>query len=195
MTLQLVQYLSIVIGVAASVCFVLLVALYRRKEARDRTRAKQTKADIADMTILFQTMRDIIKQQKELARDFNNKLDTKMSVVKQILAQGMERNKELYEKQQVLTRQIEGGAATSGQPSAADGVFAGESIATSAAAGAAAGAAPRRATGGPAPTKPPDRGSFPGRRSSAYAGGSACAPHGQGAGPAGGLCRLGRFRC
>jgi hypothetical protein len=87
--------------------FLLLVWFYRRNEARERDRFKQTKADIADMTILFQTMRDIIRQQKELAREFNERLDQKMGVVKEILGQGIERNKQLYEKQQSLGSAVE----------------------------------------------------------------------------------------
>ncbi len=104
---ETLQYIIIATGGVAFVCFVFFLSFYWRNEKRESVRLKQTRTDIADMTILFQTMRDIIKQQKELARDFNHKLDTKMSMVKQVLAQGIDRNKELYEKQQALTQQLE----------------------------------------------------------------------------------------
>ncbi len=105
--MSFLQQILTAVGLVAFVGLVFLLWFYRRNEIRERDRMRQTKADIADMTILFQTMRDIIKQQKELARDFNTKLDAKMSLVKQIMTQGIERNKELYERQQTLVLQIE----------------------------------------------------------------------------------------
>lgn len=105
--LETLQHIAMATGGIAFVCFLFFLWFYWRNERRESGRLKQTKADIADMTILFQTMRDIIKQQKELARDFNHRLDTKMSVVKQVLTQGIDRNKDLYEKQQALTQQLE----------------------------------------------------------------------------------------
>jgi len=87
--------------------FVLLVFLYRRNEKQELHRLQQTKADITDMMILFNTMRDIISQQKTLARDFNRELEKKMSLVKQVLARGMEKNERLYERQQALARELD----------------------------------------------------------------------------------------
>ncbi len=103
----LLQFSAYGLGICASVCFVLLIFLYRRNEKKERTRLKQTKTDIADMMILFQTMRDIIGQQKSLAREFNAELDKKMALVQQVLAQGVERNEQLYEQQQVLREQLD----------------------------------------------------------------------------------------
>jgi len=84
----------------------LAVVLYRREKKADE-RLKQARADITDMTILFQTMRDIIGQQKKLAREFNDELEHKMGQVKHILNQGMEKNKQLYEKQQRIAADLE----------------------------------------------------------------------------------------
>lgn len=84
----------------------LAVALHRR-EKKAEMRLKQARADITDMTILFQTMRDIIGQQKKLARDFNEELEHKMGQVKHILNQGMDKNKQLYEKQQRIASDLE----------------------------------------------------------------------------------------
>ena len=97
------------LGIAASamLCFLLLIVLYSRKERRWRARLEQTKADIADLAILFQTMRDVITQQKSLAREFNQELEKKVSQVKQVLAKSIEKNERLYEQQQVLAGQLQ----------------------------------------------------------------------------------------
>lgn len=84
----------------------LAIALHRREKKAEQ-RLKQARADITDMTILFQTMRDIIGQQKKLAREFNEELEHKMGQVKHILNQGMEKNKQLYEKQQRIAGELE----------------------------------------------------------------------------------------
>jgi predicted transcriptional regulator len=100
-------YFSWIIGAAGAAGFVLLVYLYRRNEQKERERLKQTKADIADIMILFQTMRDVTKQQKSLAREFNEELDRKMGVVKEVLTRGLDKNKQLYERQQSLVREMD----------------------------------------------------------------------------------------
>jgi len=92
---------------AALLAFVGLVYFYQRHERRERERIHHTKADIADIMILFQTMRDVIMQQKNLARDFNQELDRKMSLVKEVLAKSLEKNEKLYERQQELQKQLE----------------------------------------------------------------------------------------
>jgi uncharacterized protein YoxC len=85
----------------------LLVVWYNQNEKRERNRLAQTKADIADMSILFQTMRDIMHQQKELARDFNQEIEKKMSLVRQVLSATLEKNERLYEKQQKLAQDLQ----------------------------------------------------------------------------------------
>ena len=86
---------------------VYLGVMLRRNEARTEHRLKQARADITDMTILFQTMRDIIGQQKSLAKDFNEELEHKMGQVKHILNLSMEKNKQLYDKQQRIVAELE----------------------------------------------------------------------------------------
>lgn len=81
--------------------------LIRHTEKKADQRLKQARADITDMTILFQTMRDIIGQQKALAKDFNEELEHKMEQVKHILNQGMEKNKQLYDKQQRIAMELD----------------------------------------------------------------------------------------
>lgn len=92
----------------AFLCIALaLVFVLHRRETKADLRLKQARADITDMTILFQTMRDIIGQQKKLAKEFNVELEHKMGQVKHILNQGMEKNKQLYEKQLRIAQELE----------------------------------------------------------------------------------------
>ncbi len=88
-------------------CFLLLTMLYWKRERNESERLRKTRADIGDITIIFQTMRDIVDQQKTLAREFNEGLDKKMAVVKQVLGQSLSRNEELYERQRALAEEIE----------------------------------------------------------------------------------------
>lgn len=94
-------------AVFALLCFLLLVVLYWNNERKRRLHQQKTRADIADLSILFQTMRDIIAQQKTLAREFNQELDKKMHLVKQVLARGMEKNEKLYDRQMQLQQILE----------------------------------------------------------------------------------------
>lgn len=108
MTMQtILMFGSFTVGVIGFACFLLLIALYSANDRRQRRLYKRTETDKADLTILFQTMRDVIRQQKELARQFNSDLEGKMEVVRQILSQTLEKNKKLYENQQSLTRELE----------------------------------------------------------------------------------------
>lgn len=108
MTMQtLLMFGSFAVGVIGFACFLLLVALYTAHDRRQRRIHKRTETDKADLTILFQTMRDVIRQQKELARQFNADLEGKMEVVRQILSQTLEKNKKLYENQQAFAQELE----------------------------------------------------------------------------------------
>lgn len=80
---------------------------YWQRERRERTRIRQTKADIADIMLLFQTMRDVVMQQKQLANDFNEELERKVGGVKQILSSSLEKNERLYERQREIERELE----------------------------------------------------------------------------------------
>jgi hypothetical protein len=97
----------IVFALACMGAAVYLGIMLLRNEAKTEHRLRQARADITDMTILFQTMRDIIGQQKALAKDFNEELEHKMGQVKHILNLGMEKNKQLYDKQQRIVADLE----------------------------------------------------------------------------------------
>lgn len=100
-------YFFMFTSVLSTVMFLGMAAWYLRVERRERTRNAQRKADIADIMILFQTMRDVISQQKNLARDFNQELDRKMGLVKEVLAKSLEKNEKLYERQTDIQRQLD----------------------------------------------------------------------------------------
>ncbi len=85
---------------------VLILMLYVRNERRQQARFKQARSDVADMTILFQTMRDVIAQQKTLAHNFNKEMDKKMALVKQVMAASMQKNERLYERQCELEAEL-----------------------------------------------------------------------------------------
>jgi hypothetical protein len=97
------------IGMAffALLSFVLLVILYWNNERKRRARQMQQRADMADLSILFQTIRDVVSQQKALAKEFNQELDKKMHLVKQVLVRGVEKNERLHERQQLLSQALE----------------------------------------------------------------------------------------
>ncbi len=87
--------------------FVFFALWYWLRESRERTRIRQTKADIADIMLLFQTMRDVVMQQKQLANDFNEELERKVGGVKLVLSSAIEKNERLYEKQRELEQALE----------------------------------------------------------------------------------------
>lgn len=104
---QLGAFVMFFFALACLSVAIILGFMLRRNEAKTEQRLRQARADITDMTILFQTMRDIIGQQKALAKDFNEELEHKMGQVKHILNLGMEKNKQLYEKQQRIVTELE----------------------------------------------------------------------------------------
>jgi hypothetical protein len=104
---QVIMLACVGLGLTAGASFVLLVVLYALEERRRKAQLARTDADKSEITILFQTMRDVVGQQKDLAKQFNNDLDAKMGVVKQILAQSLDKNKKLYEQQRALAADLE----------------------------------------------------------------------------------------
>lgn len=105
--MNVLQYFLYGFSTLAFGALVLLAVWYWRNENRERVRLQQTRADITDMTILFQTMRDIIGQQKAMARAFNEDMEKKMLLVKQVLTQGVERNQKLYDRQKQLEARLD----------------------------------------------------------------------------------------
>lgn len=74
------------LAAAASVCAllaVLLLCFLVMQRGRYRAPLPGRRDDFAKMLILFQTMRDLLEEQKELARELNEAIDTKVKFVKE----------------------------------------------------------------------------------------------------------------
>lgn len=104
---DLIFYILLAASFTGWFTFVFFALWYWLRERRERTRIRQTKADIADIMLLFQTMRDVVMQQKQLANDFNEELERKVGGVKLVLSSAIEKNERLYEKQRELEQALE----------------------------------------------------------------------------------------
>lgn len=142
-------FVMVVFALACAGAAIYLGVMLIRNEAKTEQRLRQARADITDMTILFQTMRDIIGQQKALAKDFNEELEHKMGQVKHILNLSMEKNKQLYDKQQRIVAELEEAQAQ------IDGLFRQLTHVNKAAQTIAPPAAPRMERPAPAPKSAP----------------------------------------
>lgn len=58
-----------------------------------------TETDLANMMILFQTMRDVLTEQKELARQFNASLDDKVTMVRKLVDSARDERKTIRDTQ------------------------------------------------------------------------------------------------
>lgn len=68
---------------------------------------RDPRSDLANMTILFQTMRDIVQQQKDLARQMNESLDRKVGLIRQVAAAAMENLDRLGEVERKVLAELE----------------------------------------------------------------------------------------
>ncbi len=108
MTMQItISYFFYGMAVISLFSFILLVVVYWKRERNAAARLQKTRDDIGDIADIFRTMRDILDQQKQHAREFNEEIDAKMAVVKQVLSQSLDRNEELYERQRLLSRELD----------------------------------------------------------------------------------------
>lgn len=64
-------------------------------------------ADLANMMILFQTLRDVLQQQKDLAREFNASLDRKVAVIRQAAETALQNLEALRETRRKLGEELE----------------------------------------------------------------------------------------
>lgn len=63
-----------------------LLAWFRERQAT-RPPRRDPNADFTNMTILFQTMRDLLEQQKDLARKLQKNLDAKLALIRKELSE------------------------------------------------------------------------------------------------------------
>jgi hypothetical protein len=80
-------YFLLVIGLVGIVvsCFGAMVYFLARELRAGGMTPAHTQSDLTNMMILFQTMRDILTQQKDLAREFNISIDKKVNEVRKLI--------------------------------------------------------------------------------------------------------------
>ncbi|HOJ68937.1 MAG TPA: hypothetical protein PLH06_09070 [Candidatus Hydrogenedentes bacterium] len=91
---------------AAIFCFVLLAQWYWRRERVERARLRKARLELAELSILFQSIREVIAENKRLAADFSREVEARVDIVKDILQQSVARTRDLYERQRKLAERI-----------------------------------------------------------------------------------------
>lgn len=91
---------------AAVFCFVLLVQWYWRRERMERERLRKARLELAELSILFQSIREVIAENKRVAAGFSRDVESRVEIVKDILRQSVARTRELYERQRKLAERI-----------------------------------------------------------------------------------------
>ncbi len=93
--------------IALGVVFALLFVLYRREAKRTHNTAGSQPNNPANMTILLQTMRDVLADQKRLARDFNKSLDSKVEIIRKVVKAALAERDRLKRNRHELIRMME----------------------------------------------------------------------------------------
>jgi len=91
------QYILLLVGLAFLVFLLFgLAVFYLIRDARLTGSApRHSQSDLTNMMILFQTMRDILAQQKDLAREFNISIDKKVRHVRELVESSGKQQHEL----------------------------------------------------------------------------------------------------
>ena len=94
---------------AVCVTFGLLFWLYGRLKEGARRPAPNANPfqNMAELSILFQTMRGLVREQKMLAQNFNRSLDAKVEVVRDAVRQVLAGYEQLMQMQKALKTQLE----------------------------------------------------------------------------------------
>ncbi|MBN2308114.1 MAG: hypothetical protein JXR94_04040 [Candidatus Hydrogenedentes bacterium] len=128
---DLVSFLSdglIGASIVVALFALLLIGVYAYVRARQGPPPpeRDPRMDLANMMILFQTMRDLLEQQKDLARQLNQSLDRKVAFIKESvdtalddLAEMRKRVRELGEVVDELRAELNGGQRAPRRPAAA----------------------------------------------------------------------------
>ena len=86
---------------------VLLVWLYGRVSGSRSAARNVSAANLAEMAILFQTMRSVIHDQKSLAKDFNRSVDRKVTLIRQVVGKVAEEHNRMLQIQRDLERKFD----------------------------------------------------------------------------------------
>lgn len=101
---------ALLVAGATAVCvtFGLLFWLYGRLKEGPRPPVNANPLNnMAELSILFQTMRGLVREQKMLARDFNRSLDAKVEVVREAVRQVLAGYEQLMQMQKTIKAQLE----------------------------------------------------------------------------------------
>jgi hypothetical protein len=75
----------VLIGLVVTSFLTLLYILFSDRGSGRSAASAHAQSDLTNMMILFQTMRDILTQQKDLAREFNISIDRKVNEVRRLI--------------------------------------------------------------------------------------------------------------
>lgn len=91
-------------AISLLIAFILLVLLYRRESRANRSNPGH---DLTNMMILLQTMREMLDQQKALAREFNKSVDGKVSLIRKVIRALASQHEQLQKTHRELTAMME----------------------------------------------------------------------------------------
>jgi hypothetical protein len=94
-------------GISVIVAFFLLLWLYGRVASKTRRSAPSIPtASLTEMAILFQTMRGVVHEQKALAREFNESVDRKVKLIREVTGKVLAEHERLCTAYQDLARKL-----------------------------------------------------------------------------------------
>lgn len=82
----------------------LVITMYVRSRRLSGMPRHSTEQDLTHMMILLQTMRDLLDDQRELARELNKSVDRKVSIIKSVVSEALTQHQELQETQKKLQK-------------------------------------------------------------------------------------------
>lgn len=97
--------IAFVVGVVLLAAILVVLLLIYRNPGTIRGGTRQApENDLAHMMILLQTMRDLLREQKQLARDINRSVDRKVTMVKAMVREAMDETERVKRTMQALHR-------------------------------------------------------------------------------------------
>ena len=94
----------VAVGTVLLLLVLLLARLRRETAGNSADGARSAQDDLSHMRILLQTMRDMLDQQKALAREFNKSLDGKVTIIRKVVRAVADEHTRLNETHQELNR-------------------------------------------------------------------------------------------
>ncbi len=106
--LESLRELLYMLGAVFFLAALLLMSwLYRRNAKPKPPPAANPFSNLTEIAVLFQTMRGVIHEQKTLAREFNESVDKKVQLIRQVVKRIIEEHERLTAAHQDLQRRVE----------------------------------------------------------------------------------------